>query len=422
MKSVMLMQSAIKSALLKPALAAACLYAALTSAAVTAEEIKPEAGAELLVWTDQSTLDYMNDAARSFNDDFGYQVRFSFRGLSPMDAAARMIQDGGSARVADVAEIEHDQLGRLVVAGGAMENLVSAESIRQNFMPHAVAAAQAENVSYGFPVSFATTALFYNKDLLPKAPKSFEELIAFARTFNDPRANRYALLWDVQNYYESRMFLTLYGAYEFGNQGTNARDIGINSEKAQKGLAAMKKLRSANNANPFDMRNPQVRRGLFNEGKVAAIIDGPWAIAGYQKAGINYGVIPMPSLEGRQPRTFSTVRLAVVSSYTRYPRAAQLFANYLISEKMLQKRYEMAQAIPPRESVLAQVKKNASEATAAIIAQGFSSDAMPSIPEMGYLWSPMANAITAMWVNDKSPAQVLDNALNIISEQIALQE
>ncbi len=50
-----------------------------------------------------------------------------------MDAASRMIQDGGSARVADVAEIEHDLLGRLVVAGGVMENLVSADDINRSF-------------------------------------------------------------------------------------------------------------------------------------------------------------------------------------------------------------------------------------------------------------------------------------------------
>ncbi len=82
-----------------------------------AEDIQPEAGSDLLIWTDSSTLDYMKYAAESFNRDFGYDVTFSFRGLAPIDAASRLIQDGGSARVADVAEIEHDLLGRLVVAG-----------------------------------------------------------------------------------------------------------------------------------------------------------------------------------------------------------------------------------------------------------------------------------------------------------------
>lgn len=116
----------------------------------------------------------MKYAAESFNQDFGYKVKFSFRGLAPIDAASRMIQDGGSARVADIAEIEHDLLGRLVVAGGAMENLVSADRIQSTFLPNATAAAKYAGASYGFPVSYATLALFYNKDLLPTAPKALK--------------------------------------------------------------------------------------------------------------------------------------------------------------------------------------------------------------------------------------------------------
>lgn len=49
------------------------------------------------------------------------------------------------------------------------------------------------------------------------------------------------------------------------------------------------------------MRNPQVRRGLFGEGKVAAIIDGPWAIQGYDNSGVNYGVVPIPTLKVNSP-------------------------------------------------------------------------------------------------------------------------
>lgn len=395
---------------------------ASSSALANEMDIQPEPGADLLIWTDKSTVDYMKMAADSFNKELGYDVKFTFRGLAPIDSASRMIQDGGAARVADVAEIEHDLLGRLVVAGGAMENLVSAEDIERDFLPSASVAAQYQGIHYGFPVSFATMALFYNKDLLPQAPKSFEELNVFSKTFNNKKENKYTLLWDVQNYYESRMFVTLKGAYEFGDYGTDANNLGINSNAAQQGMIAMKTLKQANNSNPIDMRNPQVRRGLFSEGKVAAIIDGPWAISGYEKSGVNFGVTPIPTLEGIHPRTFSTVRLAVVSTYSQYPKAAQLFAKYLSSETMLEKRFEMAKSIPPFRTLMKKIVKSADEATKAIIEQGFNSDAMPSIPEMGYLWSPMASAITAMWVNDQSPKEALDNAKAIIEEQIAFQE
>ncbi|MGY0249510.1 maltose ABC transporter substrate-binding protein, partial [Klebsiella michiganensis] len=131
---------------------------------------------------------------------------------------------------------------------------------------------------------------------------------------------------------------------------------------------------------------------------------------------------PIPTLEGKQPRSFSTVRLAVVSSYSKSPKAAQLFADYLSSDEMLMKRYEMTESIPPVPNLMNKILPTANEATSAIIKQGLHSDAMPSIPEMGYLWSPLANAITDMWINDQTPKAALDRARNIIDEQIKFQE
>lgn len=408
----------MKNRIIKTAL----LSVVVATSFANAEEIAPEIGAELMIWTDVPTLDYMEYAANEFNKDYGYKVDFVFRGLSPMDSASRLIQDGGTTRVADVAEIEHDTLGGLVVAGGVMENLVNADRINSEFLPSAQAAAYSQGMTYGFPVSIATTAFFYNKDLMANAPKTFEEVMKFGEIFNDKQQNKYAFVWDIQNYYESRMFLAMFGGYEFGNNGTDAKDIGIATPEAQKGLAALKAVQQSQGFNPFDMRNPQVRRGLFTEAKVAAIVDGPWAIEQHKANGINLGVIPMPTYKGEQPRTFSTVRLAVVSAYTEYPMAAQLFAQYLTTEKMLKKRFEMTQLIPPVQTVLDDVAQTASDEYKAIIQQTTFADAMPSIPEMGFIWSPMASAITALVVNDKSPQEVTNQALSIIKEQIELQE
>ena len=73
-----------------------------------AEKLIPETDAELLVWSDATSVEYMKYAAKEFNKDFGYKVKFTFRNIAPMDAASRIMQDGGTTRVADVAEIEHE--------------------------------------------------------------------------------------------------------------------------------------------------------------------------------------------------------------------------------------------------------------------------------------------------------------------------
>ena len=361
-------------------------------------------------------------AANAFNEKFNVNVKFTFKDVAPMSSPGRLIQDGGTTRVGDIVDVAHDTLGNLVIAGVLMENLVNAERIKTDFMDSAEAAVTVESKIYGFPVGILTTALFYNKDLFPQQPKSFEEILTFSESFNDKKKNKYALVWDIQNYYESRMFVSLYGGYEFGNNGTNSKDIGIASENAQKGLTALKNVYNSLKFNPSDMRNPQVRRGLFSEGNIAALIDGPWATKQYLDMGINVGITPMPTYDGKHPRTFATVSTIVVPVYTQYPMAAQLFAKFLTSDTMLKKRFEMTTYLPPISSVLKELKVNADPITKAFIEQVNYADAMPSIPEMGFIWSPMASAINSLIVNDKSAEEVSKQALTIINEQISLQE
>lgn len=387
----------------------------------TAEDIVPEEGAELVIWTDESTAEFMGAATAAFNEDFGYSVTFTVTPVPALDAVTRLIQDGGTTRVADVMEIEHDTLGRAIVAGVVMENLVSAERVKAEFIAPAVNAASYGGAVYGFPVGFATVVLFYNKDILPAAPATFEELIAFAPGFNKPEENQFTLVWNVQNYYFSRMFLALFGAYEFGANGTDAADIGIASAEAEEGLKALLELKAANASRNADMVNAQVPRGLFAEGKIAALIEGPWATEALTQSGQNVGVVALPTFKGQHPRSFSTVRMAVVSTFTSYPRAAQLFADYLASDKMLRLRYEMAGSIPPTSALMAEIAPTAVPATQAVIAQAEYSDAMPSIPEMGFIWSPMAAALVDVWDNGAEPRAALDAAFEVITEQLALE-
>jgi arabinogalactan oligomer/maltooligosaccharide transport system substrate-binding protein len=393
------------------------------SGSAQAGKLVAEKGAKLVIWADEDNLAFMNAATKSFISKFGSDVEFTVTAVSPMSGIDRLVQDGGTTRVADVLEIVHNALGPAVTAGVVLENLASAQRIASEFIPPAANAATYQDVVYGFPTQFATVVLFYNKDILPKAPETFEELIKFAPSFNDKARNKYTLLWSVQNYYFSRMFYSLFGAYEFGKNGTDPKDFGITSDAAVQGMTALLELKAANNARNADMTNPQVPRGLFNERKVAAMIEGPWATKTLTESGVNVGIVPIPTFKGRNPRTFSTVLLTVVSSYTQYPQAAQLFADYLSSKEMLKKRFEMTGSIPPMKSLMEQIASSeAPAATKAIIQQAAHSDAMPSIPEMAYLWSPMAGALVDMWDNGKPAKEVLTTAKEIIDEQLKMQE
>ncbi len=120
-----------------------------------------------------------------------------------------------------------------------------------------------------FSVSFATLALFYNKDLLNTAPKTFEEINTLVKSLIiHPSINMLCYgMYKIIMFHVC--FITLYRANEFGKTGNDPKALGIASSEAKKGLETMKRLKKANPSNPLDMGNPQVLRGLFNEGKVA---------------------------------------------------------------------------------------------------------------------------------------------------------
>ncbi|ELR65923.1 Maltose/maltodextrin ABC transporter, substrate binding periplasmic protein MalE [Photobacterium marinum] len=410
------MKKIILSALLSSGLMASALPV------MASQTIQPEEGAALQVWADKgASTDFMKYAAKEFETK--YNIDIDVRSVSPLNAINRLIQDGSSTRVGDIVEFPHDFLGRAVTSGVIMENLVSGDRVDNDFIHSAaVAAKDSKGVTYGFPLSFETLVLFYNKDLLPQTPTSFEQIIEFSKGYTNPKEHKYALLWDIQNYYESRMFLSMYNGYEFGNDGRDANDVGIATTGAVKGIQAMLELRDTTNSNSEDMNQVQVRRGLFTEGKAAAIIDGPWAVEGYINSGINLGAVPVPSFKGKKPTTFASVKMLAVSSFTQYPRAAQLFADFVTSEDMQLKRFEMMKAIPPHKGAMEKLAKTGDAFTKAIIAQGYHADAMPSIPEMGYVWQPATAALADIWNNKADVQASLKKAESVIKQQIAMQQ
>nr|WP_086940598.1 extracellular solute-binding protein [Thaumasiovibrio occultus] len=404
---------------MKKTLLALMLAAALPAHAQM--DIQPEDGASLLIWTDRGAhTEFMEYAAGEFSREFNVPV--TVNAVPPMDTIKRLIQDGGSAKVGDVVEFEHDLLGAALAAGVLMENLVSSDRIEAEFTQGAINAAKdAQGVMYGFPVMFNTKIMYYNKDLLPEGVATVEDMITFSQDFSNAEENKYGMLWDIQNFYDSRMFVSLFGGYEFGNNGTNPQDIGLASDFAVKGVQAMLELKPYVDANSADVRNPQVRRGLFAEGKVAALVDGPWALAGLQNSGVNLGMQAMPSFKGQELRTFQTVRLAGVSSFTEYPRAAQLFADFITTDEMAMKRHEMTNAVPPVRNVMNELSKSDNEFIRAMVMQGAQADAMPGIAEMGYVWQPMQAALSQIWDNGGDVKASLESAHNVIAQQIQMQ-
>ena len=381
-------------------------------------EVLPEEGAKLIVWESEGVEgDFMLMAAKKFEEKYGVPVEYEE--VKMADTLSKLTQDGPSGVGADVFAFPHDRLGEGLAAGLIMENLTSSDRVKNDFMDAAVMASTNSGKIMAWPLAIETYALFYNKDILSKAPESFEELIEFGKGFTNKRQNKYGIFWEAANGYYAHAFLAADGGYIFGANGTDPKDIGIANEGSVKGIENMVKLReiSANNSGDISV---STMMGLFQEGKAATMINGPWSLGDLKKAGTNYGVAALPTFGGKNLKSFSGIRLAGVSTYSKFPKAAQLFADFITSEEMLLERFKMTGQIPPVKALLnaPEIANNAD--VKPFLEQAQYAVPMPAIPEMKYFWDPMGAALAESWDGKKDVKTALETALKTMKEAMSL--
>lgn len=375
------------------------------------EEIQPEKGASLLVWESKEERPFVEAISKEFTEKYGIEVKFEEVGAA--DQVTKLTTDGPAGLGADVVVFPHDNLGRAVTAGLVLPNDFYEDQAKADNAEIALNAVSYGGTLYGYPRSIETYALFYNKALIPEAPKTFDEIVAFAKTYNDVPNNKFALMWEIGNFYFNYPFIST-GGYVFGDNGQNKDDIGLNTEGAISGLKYYGSLKdSILPLNSGDVTY-DIKKGLFADGKLAMDINGPWTIADY--AGIDFGVAPIPSINGQTASSFSGVKAWYVNQFSKYPNASRLFANFASTKAAQLKDFELTGAIPANTEATNDPAVQGNEVVKGFVAQFNQSTPMPSIPEMGNVWSPIAAAFSDVWNSGKDAKAALDNAVQQIKD------
>lgn len=384
------------------------------NASAGTEEITPEEGAELLVWESKEEMAFTEEIVKQFEEKYGVTVRIEEK--APTDQIGVLTQDGPSGLAADVLIVPHDHIGNAAKSGLILANDVFEEETKKNNTEASIVGASFEDVLYGYPRAAETMALYYNKSLVKEAPKSFDDVLAFSKTFTNKDQNKYGIMWEAGNMYFNYPFIASAGGYLFGDNGTNPDDIGLNNEGAIEGLKVFQSLKEALPINTGDI-NPDIKRSLFGSGDVAMDINGPWELAGYKAAlGDNLGLAPYPTVAGKTAITFSGIKVWVVNSFTKYPNAAKLFANFASNKDAQLLLNEKVGAVPTNLEALESDQIKNDPYVSAFAEQAKNSQPMPSIPEMSNVWTPVNAALPEIWNNNADPKAAMDKAVTQIQE------
>ena len=401
-------------------LASLLLVACGSKTADKAADTSSSEAKELTFYVEDQYKAYAEKVAAAYEKESGTKV--NIKSGDQLGGLDKLSLDNQSGQAADVMMAPYDRVGSLGTDGQLSEVTLSDGAKTDNTTKSLVTAADGK--VYGAPAVIESLVMYYNKDLLKEAPKTFAELEELAKdskyAFAGEEGKTSAFLADWTNFYYAYGLLSGNGAYVFGDNGKNPKDIGLANDGAIKGIEYAK---SWYEKWPKGMQDGTAAGNLiqtsFQEGKTAAIIDGPWKAQAFKDAKVNYGVATIPTLpNGKEYSAFGGGKAWIIPSSTKNLEGAQKFVDYLVSTEQQKAFYEATNEIPANTEARAYAEGKNDELTTAVIKQFKNAQPMPNISQMSAVWEPAANMLFDAVSGKKDAKTAANDAVTLIKETI----
>lgn len=366
-------------------------------------KLEPEDGAKLIFWT--MDTEYGEAAAQRFEELSGVEVQIEAIGL---DGIEKIMLDGPSGNGADLFMVAHDQFQVGYTAGVYKElDTQISNKLQEEISDVALKTVERDGKLYGVPVSIETNALFFNKDLVEDPANEFEQMMEEALDYNKPPQNKFWFLMSPSGGYAVYPFLTSFGFELFGAAGTDDENPGFDTPEYLEGLKFLAELKKYMPISSEDLRGEAVAfvDQNFIDGNTAYYPSGPWTVKALEDAGVNFGVSKLPTVQGNVMKPFAGVQNLHVSAYSEYPKAAQLFAEFLVSEEGASLLYEKAGKITSRADVSEVEGLSDDENMKVFVEQFQDAVPMPAAKRISYYWTISENVFGAVFDGKITPEE-----------------
>ncbi len=390
-----------------------------TTTAAPAETTTTAAPAEttLVIWADETRAGVLGPLTEAFTADTGIPVDVQQVGFGDIRNNIQTAAPAGEG--ADIFIGAHDWIGELQANGVlAQIDLAGRES---EFYDVAIGAFSLGGDLYGVPYAIENMALFYNTDLVPEAPTSWDELTAAC----DALTLTVCIAAPAGDAFANQAFVQGFGGYIFDYTATgfDPTDVGLDNDGAKTGAnfldqAVKDGYLSADVT--WDNMND-----LFNNSEAAFLWNGPWHLSTVRDSGVNYGVTTFPPVEGSAPIPFVGVQGFMINAFSENQVAAQLFlTDYVATQEAMVALFEAGQRGPAHISSYEAALAADPEVAAFTLVDADPGLLMPNIPEMSAVWGAMGDAFAAIYnqtfegeVTDASSA--MDKAAETVRTTIA---
>jgi maltose/maltodextrin transport system substrate-binding protein len=385
-----------------------CLIGALSATPALAWE-----KGKLLIWVNN---DKGYKGLQKVGDEFTRKTGIKVKVETPDNAtdafAAAMAKGNGP----DIWIWPHDRIGDWVKSG-YITPIDASPALKTSIVQVAWDGFTSQGKIWGYPIAVEAISLIYNKDLVPTPPRSYEEFVAIQEKLK-PQGIR-AVGWETQSPYFTWPMLAANGGYPFerdllGNY--QPKNTGINHPGAIKGAEILVKLIKAGVVVP-NLSYADAETAM-KEKKQAMWINGPWAWDSLTKAGIRFGIAPLPTVADQPARPFVGVLGAMLTKGSPNRDSARDFIeNYLLQPEGIKTvNADKPIGVPASKNIFWDFYSDTQirQAMEGI----FAGKPMPNNPEMQFFWKNLSKALQETTTGSKKPKDALDEAArNIVAGQ-----
>jgi maltose/maltodextrin transport system substrate-binding protein len=363
---------------------------------------------QLLIWMDADRASAMQLVANQFEKDFGIAVRIE----TPEKITDNFPLAAQAGKGPDIVIWVHDKVGEWA-DGGLIAPVEVTDAYKQQFYPMAWDAVRHRKQLWGYPISLEAIGLIYNKKLVSGVPPTqLSDLIGFDQKFKVEHPGMRSILWDYSSPYYSWGILASGAGYIFGEtaDGYDPRDVGVATDGAVQALSEIVHLIDIG-VLPRIASGGDISQELMAQGKLAMTISGPWDWPNLMKSGIDFGVVPMPGINGKSGRAFIGVQVAFINrSSPNRDLAKEFLERYAITKESLRAldhvkpigipaMISLSDELSQNNPLLGEMKRCVDEG-----------EVMPNIPQVGKFWLYMAAALETATSCRCGPAAALKDA------------
>ena len=289
------------------------------------------------------------------------------------------------------------------VGDWAGRGLIAPLPVPEGLHPATTAAFRYDGQSWGVPLAWKCLALYWNRALLDAPPETTDALRALAPALREKGAVPLAYP-ATEPYFHAPLLhafggaVLVDGAVRLDAPG-NAASIAFARGLLESGVI------------PDETTSALVSR-LFNDGKAATAISGPW-FRGELAPGLDWAVAPLPvvSETGRRAAPFLTVEGVLLNARARNPGPAAALAAWLASPEGARGR-----AVDGGQSVATLATYDLPEVAQDPVQQAFraqldSTVPMPNTPAMATTWEPLARGLRKAMRGATTPEMALAGAM-----------